>query len=406
MKINNLLKTFTASMLIAGSAFAFTSCNKDNGGNGNNGGNDGNDDLYDSGMTITVSDITTSSANIRFKPVTTDKYIYQVIRASEFTSEKEIVSTNEATFKQLAEDNKVPIAEVINANANMGIIEKTSNKLINETEYIVYAYHLNSEGKQLSHMDTVHFKTLPRVYPEPNGTTFEINNIVAKVTEVEYDVVPSDKEILFFTDIMSKHDFEYLYNSDLLKAREYWTDIIELQTGVQGISVQDYVKKISKKGDYHKRLILLDPSTDYYTYTVETDENGIPLSNVKLSPFKTGDPVVDESISFEISVTSIGATGCTLEVTPSSNEVPYWATIIEKARYNQFSSDEEYMLNVIYNFGKYWEEQLVMEVSTQNWSGRLQADTEYVALAFGHDTETGTYGTKLFKKEFKTTAAE
>ena len=100
-----------------------------------------------------------------------------------------------------------------------------------------------------------------------------------------------------------------------------------------------------------------------------------------------------------------------MEFTPSDNDFTYYASIIDKAYYDNFASDSEYIQDDLDYFGLLAENQqkelsqLIAELTKKGRQKptfeKLTPDTEYIAYAFGVNTD-GKVTSDLFKEPFKT----
>jgi hypothetical protein len=167
-----------------------------------------------------------------------------------------------------------------------------------DTEYLVWAYGVNTDGTVTTPITRKVFKTLT---PEPSTMTFEVPNIetewyeqttaegllrgwVAKAT-----IRPSAKSEKYFVTITNKdwYDWYFTENNDGRSDDDYIAHQILMNTS----KTSGEVISMCKSGDFVydcfvEREILLKPDREYAVFIFGMDENGA-TTELNVFPFTT-----------------------------------------------------------------------------------------------------------------------
>ncbi|MCD8276152.1 MAG: hypothetical protein LUC96_14435, partial [Alistipes sp.] len=144
----------------------------------------------------------------------------------------------------------------------------------------------------------------------------------------------------------------------------------------------------------------------FFAACSDSPEGGNPAPEPEPEPEPAPAPFV---------ITVSGETTWTADIvwTPSSDDESYVAMIVDKASFDQYATDDEYIAGDIEYFrqlAEYFETDFETILAKYTFKGTsrqraagLKSDTEYYAYAFGI-TQDGTATTELIKTAFKTAA--
>ena len=234
--------------------------------------------------------------------------------------------------------------------------------------------------------------------PKPSKALFNISVDEDKLSafSVTFDIVPEDKDALYYYDIISKARVVELDVATIKKEIEEGSAKMAELTGTP---YDEVLATMLSKGD---KLDVLSnagyrPDTDFYIYAFHWDAT----SNVEISlcEFRTPSKV-DSSETVELEATTT-TYAMTINVTPTTGVDEYWYYFAERTKAEAMLAGLEdknaYMSYHAMNVGTRYEDAQVVEHKG------LKPATEYMALVMGIDNDLNRF---VVQEVFATTAEQ
>ena len=258
---------------------------------------------------IQITDITGLSATINITPDDqTSTYYFYVYPVADYEkhqngSDYELMQYDYSFWQYMAAISEVEVSEVIANDLVTGNQSVSTDALLYltewDTEYLVWAYGINADGKVTTTMTRRTFKTPS---PATSSLTFEVENIKTEWYEqttsegtirgymAEADIIPSNKNERYFATITNKDWYDW-YASENNKGRSDEKYII-YQILLNASMPSAYLPTMCHEGDFKyncfsEREILLRPDKEYAVFVFGLDENGA-TTGLSVFPFKTG----------------------------------------------------------------------------------------------------------------------
>lgn len=366
-----------------------TACNDDD----TRGG--GNPSLKEIG--IRIAETTKTTVKAEFTPSNNKSgYYSNVIEKTVFdsyASDDAFIESVLDYFRQTAGSGDAALAESIGRQIKTGTQTPTFDKLKAGTPYIVYAFGLTTQGKATTSLYKESVTTVVQS-PSDNEITLSAGEITADgITAVT--TVTNDDPYVFLLREASK--FEGMTDAEIL------AKILESCTGEELAEATFTGNKTFPRSN-------LKPDTDYlalaFGYESGTATTGITIKRCFTMP---------EPWTIGVEVTQLTKNTVTVHFTPSSDKPTYYGIIIDKAYFDDFPSDEEYIKDDLEFFKMLAEDgntTLAAIIAERTVKGeqrlpfqKLKPNTEYVAYAFGVNPD-GTPTSGLFKEFFTTPKPE
>lgn len=355
----------------------------------------GNPPLKEIGIRIAETAKTTVKAE--FTP-SNDKsgYYYNVIEKSVFdsyASDDAFIESVLDDFRRTAGPGDAALAESIGRQIKTGTQTPTFDKLKAGTPYIVYAFGLTTQGKATSSLYKESVTTVVQS-PSDNEITLSTGEITAVgITAVA--TVTNDDPYVFL--LREASEFEGMSDAEIPA---------KILTSCTGEELAD----MTFSGNKTFPRSNLKPDTDYlalaFGYESGTATTGITIKRCFTMP---------EPWTIGVEVAQLTKNTVTVHFIPSSDKPTYYGIIIDKAYFDDFPSDEEYIKDDLDFFkmlaenGNKTLEQIIAERTMKGEQRlpfqKLAPNTEYVAYAFGVNTD-GTPTSGLFKEFFTTPKPE
>lgn len=236
---------------------------------------------------------------------------------------------------------------------------------------------------------------------------------VSEVAEnsVSIDFTPATDKGAYYAEVLEKTAFD-AFASD----GDYQQSILDRLGQLareQSKTLQDIVAELTHKGRQKIPFSQLDPATEYVVCAFGISSDGKTVGTLFKESFTTSMPATLESI--EISVSELTKNSVTVKFTPSTELLAYYGTIIDKAYYDDFESDEAYIQDDIEFFSMLAEKEdkevpvMIGELTHKGEQSlpfqNLTPGTDYYAYAFGVNTD-GSVTSVLFKEPFTTPMPE
>ena len=322
----------------------------------------GNGSGHEQSIDIQVKDISQTSFTADIVPSDNDMLYIITIVTMDFITGRGYEDDDQALFEyemsyygMISQATGTPMAELIEKDAHKGPeMDYPLTGLYPETEYLLYAYGVDTENLELM----TDIARCPVTTDSP-----EIQDIKFGITSD--DDVESECSALWNT-------LRNLYITD-------------------GYDIDRILKEICYSGESSKRFELI-PNSDYYALAFAVDEEALISSTPTYVKIRTTNVLPsDNEITIHIdNITSRSA----LVSSTTTNDDTYAFLVMEAGKLAGLNDSQilEY-LTTNYNLFK------VNGDYAENVTG-LDPDTEYIATAFGFVSQTVT--TQLYKKTFRT----
>lgn len=209
--------------------------------------------------------------------------------------------------------------------------------------------------------------------PDDNedAVTFTISVTDITATGATVSVVPSDKTITYYFDVLSESDVAQ-YESVDAAVEDFIAYILEYNAEY-GEDLTDLVSVDDDSWDYAGAL---SANTEYYAFAVGVTVDGVLTTAIETTTFTTAD-VEAVDMTFNISVD-----GGLVTVTPSDNDEPYIWSVYSGSLTN--ASDEEIVADVLYGYEGYESWLTVTGTDSYDYSADL-TNGLYTVVAFGYN---------------------
>lgn len=257
---------------------------------------------------IEVSDIKGMSARVTITPPENDmRYFFWLYTMDSYEryqhcNDYELLRYDYSFWLYISQLYNYSLEEVIEMDTIKGKVSLSTDNILYiaewDTEYLVWAYGINTDGTITTPITREVFKTLA---PEPSTMTFEVPNIetewyeqttsegllrgwVAKAT-----IKPSAKSEKYFVTITNKDWYDWYFTSDNDGRSD--DDYIAHQILINTSKTSTEVVSMCKSGDFVydcfvEREILLKPDREYAVFIFGMDENGA-TTELNVFPFTT-----------------------------------------------------------------------------------------------------------------------
>lgn len=345
-------------------------------------------------FTITVSDITETSAVLNVVPLDSDMYFACFNVDQDYLDENNL-TTDDAIFA----DDKLLIDTYLSYGYSIEELVYQGDELTNmligglapDTEQVVYAYGIDINTLEpLTEIVYERFKTLP-VEKSDASFTFGEPEIDGPVVSVSITPEGYDGYWMLYALETSTIDPEVTLFDH---CSGIWSGEMELWKDILQFSNEEILQMLCYQGQKDITLSDLTPNTAYTIAVFAVNEECMLNSEPSVLEVTTGSVAASDNV-IDISVTDI--TGSTAYVNFTSSNNDPWAFDVYAASDFAGKSDEEILDLCAGNNPR-----------TTSGSGSLKytglsPETEYMVVAFGYDQ--GCVTTKLFKETFTTAEA-
>lgn len=183
--------------------------------------------------------------------------------------------------------------EIFNAltmdGALLGITPKTIplSNLTPNTEYSIVVAGIDKEGKIVANGMVATFTTQALPDFEAQDCTFDWSFADTKSMSVMMKFEPSNKEIPYFSYIMTRTDYATKFSSSPAQLKEKMTTYISQLSQAYGGSIPEFMAEMRLKGDTDFRLTGLTPGTNYIVFVCGMDEYGRATTDVSVKEVTT-----------------------------------------------------------------------------------------------------------------------
>lgn len=212
------------------------------------------------------------------------------------------------------------------------------------SDYVFYAYGLNSDGTVTSDVYKVEFTTTK---PEQKDCTFEFM-IRPSLEGVRVNVFPSDIYVQYYWAVKSKAEFE-AYGEDA--ADKIAAELLE-QSKEDGTGMGQVLYYHNQSQAFNK----LDEGGEYVAFAFGCDVSGVVTTELMKKEFRA-ETLEKVSCSFDVSTVDLRAATFTVEITPSDPDIRWFAYTMPYEMLELYVSAEEMTeeaLNILCATGIDW----------------------------------------------------
>ena len=344
-----------------------------------------------------------TAIEFRVTPLDVEKpYILMIIDKAtfeEFESVEDYIADDIAMFDQIALGMGISLEDYLATILSTGVKQDSTDGLAPDTEYYLYAYHLNASGEVGSALEYKVFKTEAL---DKSDATFEVSVSDIGYDEATINVVPSSSTVTYFVNIMSQErlaDFgegAQAYVNHLVALRDYYLGM--------NATTEQMIANLCFAGEKSLTIDDLKPGAKHVAYAIGVDDDFLPNTEAFVFEFDTLS-AEGSDLTFEVEITGVDYDHVEGTVTPSNDDETYICSIQTAESLTWYASDEEFM-QVLLDDLEWWyggvETALRTGVVDLSQYGGLYPETEYVVVCFGYN---GAPTTELFTFPFTTTEA-
>lgn len=347
-------------------------------------------------IAISFRSLASSSVTVDFAPEDKTKtYYFSILPASDYASypsDDALIRSSVASLESLAALQGRDLRDLLAEELRKGNISCPFEGLTPQTDYLVYAFGLTTEGEVTSALSKGEFTTLSE---QSVACTFDLSATDVTATSLTLHVVPSDNQVAYYFDMMSDEQYAAYCGGSPDGVASFVSDLYLPSLAEEyGLSVADVVSDIASRGPDSFAFSGLSAATTYYAFAIGLAADGSTTTAPAVERFATEGTAQN---SFEIQVTGRGADWAEIQVTPSTNE-PY-VCVPELQEYFDGMTDEAIIADVLRAYAAvlpdrtYYGFAHVKELN-------LIPDRDYYVLVFGYDNGTPT--TPLTRQAFRT----
>lgn len=269
-----------------------------------------------------------------------------------------------------------------------------------DTDYVVYAFALTEEGEPLTGVtrETVH--TQPFI--PTDDCTFDIG--FANVTTSAFDVLvhPSSAATRYYIGVCPKELFDSMGPAAIADKFIAMENRYEIDW-----AGNNYIWTGDTTANTYSDLSMgdLDAATEYAAVVFGVSTEGKRTTEVAYK-FQTTAELAASSMTIDIKVRNITATGAIFDVTPSNPDEVYFVDALSNDEYANYKDGKEAYVNeyveILKQYG-FFEYSLFKGNQAVDYANMLYPSTTYVVVAFGYN---GGRTTPIFESELFTTPAE
>lgn len=311
-----------------------------------------------------------------------------------FTTE-ELLAEDLKYYNGMAGEYEISLEEYLTSVLSKGSHENIRMAGLDpETDYVIYIYGLSTIGEVTTRVFHQEFSTEPPY--AGNDVTYdidvEINRAIATVT-----ITPSHEGVAYFNSLITREDYEQLYDSDMNKAAD----------GVIAKIIDDYDAfgyTLAETYEYNTYYLATEyefeamANTEYVAFAFKWNDKCERMSEVSYEWFEIGDIPPSENV-ITVSISDITQSTFYIETTTTNNDA-YVIFPLKKEEISKYRTDDQifkYMLETYGTSGFYY---YLCEGPVQGTFSGLEAATDYSILVFGY--EAGTRTTAIIRNDITT----
>ena len=270
------------------------------------------------------------------------------------------------------------------------------DKLIPNTNYVVYCYHIDLSNAQASTGDVIR-QVIRTASPDMVNDALEMSLDINGAT-ITQNITTKEADTYFYTEHWSVNDFKIYFGGDA-QPETTFVDRWNQQTSMwlnMGYYPSQIIEEWCLQGSQSIVCNDLEAETDYYFYAFAIDPETAFVASPIILKKVTTETVQQSGMTINIEVKDIYATTANVYWTASDPEGWFARSVFPKAEYDSWGSTDEARFAYIEANYSLYEAQGYTDMNLSN----LTPNTTYVAFAYGLDGRTPN--TKIFTKEFTT----
>ena len=270
------------------------------------------------------------------------------------------------------------------------------DKLVPDTNYVVYTYHIDLDNGQASTGD-VYREIIRTASPHMVNDALEMSLDINGAT-ITQNITTKEAETYFYTTHMSVNDFKIYFGGDA-QPETTFVDRWNQQTSMwlnMGYYPSQIIDEWCLQGSQSIVCNDLEAETEYYFYAFAIDPDTAFVASPIILEKVTTEAIQQSGMTINIEVKDIYATTANIYWTASDPEGRFARSVFPKAEYDSWGSTDEQRFAYINEHYSLYTATGYTDMNLSN----LIPNTTYVAFAYGLDGETPN--TKIFTKEFTT----
>lgn len=351
---------------------------------------------------LKINEVTKTSVSFTVTPLTDNiPYVALIIDKvffDEFESVDDYINDDLDWFAERASNDGISLSEWLSKNTNVGTLIDTEEGLVPDSEYYLYAYHINSHGEVVSDLVKKEFRTEGYVLTDEG---FEIT-----VSDITYDTakigfVPESKDKPYFFNVMSESEYEY-YGADEMAYVRQLEALRDHYLGF-GKTPAEMIANLCFVGDGYWTAENLLAGRKYYAYALGVDEEFMACTKATVEEFRTIAPDAS-TLTFQWDIQRVFYDHAEGVVLPS-NDDSYICSVQLAETLTWYPTHDDYMYSLVENLEWYGGVESALRSGPSDLAAHvgLQPETEYAIICFGWN---GAPTTELFYTTFTTTKAD
>ncbi len=269
-------------------------------------------------------------------------------------------------------------------------------KLVPDTEYVVYCYHINLSNGQATdgevYTETIRTAQVQKI-DENISMSFEVKG--AHVTQT---VTTEKPDTYYYTECWSMNDFKAYFGSNVTPEEIFprrWNEQVTMKRDM-GYQPATIIADLCKQGTQTIEYKELKADTEYVFYVFAVDpETAFTATDIVTERVYTTN-ATDSGVTIDIEVKNIFYTTADIYFTASDPNATFRRTVLTKAQYQACGSTDAERF-AAFEANGYVNSYTATGYTDLNYT-KGQAGVTFVALAFGVEGETPN--TRIFVKEF------
>lgn len=358
-------------------AFAAVSCDKPD----NGGGEPENKDFA-----VSILNLSQGAVDIKISPEDNELTYYfgieeKLVYESEYKTPEALCGRDLDRIHSLAEAEDIPLDQFLLEALIRGEKIWTYTGLTPKTDYIFYVYGLSTECEILTEVTFFNFTT-----PEVSftDTYFEIEAGDITPTSFTLNIVPGDKTVSYYYDILLPANYEEYCGSDPANVPDFvesYLAALKEEEQFASLTMPQFIDAITVRGDHSDDSFEnLLPEATYYAFAVGVANDGSVITEASVeeihtteSPKNVWDVVLNEA-------SDVSDTYCRATVYAEQKEA--FAVMFELAEYFGETDTDADIINALYEANRQNISQYLHAEMASVEFDRLIPDDDYLMLIF------------------------
>lgn len=296
-----------------------------------------------------------------------------------------------ASIEQEAEEENMFFSAVVARYIAEGDSEKEFSSLQPETDYSVFAFALDVEGRVGYLLNVAEIRT--GAYQMPD-LTFSLEEVSVRQRTLKMRCTPSSGDVHYIYHCTSMQEYSEVYGEDDQQlicemVEECRTDLENLiSQGLGNFTLWDYCDTGVKEREFKQ----LTPDSEYYVFAFAITQDGCALGPVSKVLVKTRPEEITDDCTFNISFSDIKSDSFNVRIEPSDNSTRYYAYLAGSGILDTYTPERvaSLMISMANDSGIDWNSSQYVFTGTRDLdsyydlgSPRLEADSPYTVFVFG-----------------------